>query len=679
MFRRKLLLSLLAVLAAVSVDARKINVNGSVTIKGSNEPASGASIIDANTERLITITGEDGRFNITVESDAELMFSHMTAEDHTENVNDRHILNIELMPTTNTLEEVVITARGGKSTMAAEPTDLDLEGNTLRFKTKVKIPSRMNKTDVRTIVQPAIYNVSRKHLYYLHPIVFDGWRYALTQERMDDWNKAIDPLTPYQQIKTDNRGETTIYILDSLFVDNPKDDFMGIILTSLEDYNRIAYTDTFEIARGTVNPFRFLNYTVTPVPLTEERFIPTPEVELRDTKGEVNLVFPVGKSNLDLSLGNNAAELSSLIGEFKKIEASPDMALKGFAINGFASPDGRRERNQQLASARMKSALETILQNIDPSLRRNAEVSSHADVATWEDVVTLLRADGLNDEADKVQKIIDESPNADYQSARMTRLPFYKSFLAEKYLPRLRRVNYNITSSIYRPLTDEEIEELYNTNPSELTKYQFYRYYSKRQGEDREKALRLAVAKYPDFTAAATDLSEIMLNRGEDPTPILEDFFVDPKKWNRLPESMRLNMGIASMAAMRYSQADSILSTLDDTPQTHKAKIYSAAQNGRYLDVVEEISEDSPLNEVLVLLAAKNNNFAWEKAKKLGDSAIEQYVKAIAANRLDKYLEAGVYLNNAIALDPSLREIAKIDGDVVDLLEETDITNSDEE
>ena len=137
-------------------------------------------------------------------------------------------------------------------------------------------------------------------------------------------------------------------------------------------------------------------------------------------------------------------------------------------------------------------------------------------------------------------------------------------------------------------------------------------------------------------------------------------------------------MGIACMDAMRYSLADSILSTLPDTPDTHKAKIYSAAHNGRYMDVLDEINEDSPLNEVLVLLASKNDHFAWEKAQKLGNSAVELYVKAIAANRLDNSVDAGKYLDRAIALDPSLLEVAKIDGDVIDLLVENEITHSDE-
>ena len=680
MIAKKLLLAGMALFAVVSASARPINVSGLITVKDTNEEASGASIIDANTNKLVGVAGEDGRYNITVDSDAELIFRFLGAEEQKEKVKGRHILNVELMPLTTYLTEVAVSAKGGKkATMSVDPTDLDLDGNTLHFKTKVKLPKHMMNADRRLIVQPAIYNVTKNHVSYLKPVVLDGWHYAATQERMYDWDKSRDSLTVSQQIRRGSKeSDNILYVLDSLYVANPKDDFIGYVISSLEDYNKVLYRDTFEIARGTVNPLRFLNYSVVPQSVKEDKYFPTPEVELRDTKGEMNLVFPVGKSKLDLSLGNNSAELNALIAEFNHIHNSPDMSLKSFSINGYASPEGRYETNQALAEERMRSAMETVTSSIDPSLRRNAELTSYASVAPWEQVVVMMRADGHDNEADKVQDILYNLKNNDSRSIQIAKLPFYRSLIVEKYLPRLRRVNYNITTSVYRPLNDEEIADLYNKNPKGLTKYQYYRYYTSKQGEEREKALRQAVETYPDFVVAATDLAEIMINKGENAVPVLEPFFEDQSKWNRLPEATRLDMAIAYMKEMQYAKADEILETLYDNNETHKAKIYAAAQNGRYQDVIQEINEDSPLNEVLLLLATKNNHEAYEKSKGLGNSAVEMYVKAVAANRLNNYEEATVLLNKAFELDPSLRETAKVDGDVLDLLEDNDTNNTDE-
>ena len=76
------------------------------------------------------------------------------------------------------------------------------------------------------------------------------------------------------------------------------------------------------------------------------------------------------------------------------------------------------------------------------------------------------------------------------------------------------------------------------------------------------------------------------------------------------------------------------------------------------------------VNEVVILLALKANDQAWRKASKLGGSAEEEYLKAVAANRVDEYMAAVSHLENALRLKPELKEIAKIDGDLIDLMEE---------
>lgn len=677
MNRSRFLLTFMMVLVVFTAGARKINVNGLVTLKGTNEPADGASIIDATNKKFLCITRPDGRFSIQIDSEGELLICYMGTQEVTVPVGGRHVMELQLMPVPKTLDEIVVTAKSKNSTLVTEPTDLDVVGNTLRLKTKVKLPSKMFDTSRRLIVQPAVFNVTNKRLTYMKPVVFDGWRYAVTQERMKDWDKSRDSLTAYQQVKTKGM-DNTIYLLDSINIKNPKDDFIGYIMTSLEDYNKVVYTDTFEVARGTVNPLRFLSYQLAPTTLTEDFFRPMPEVELRDTKGSMNLLFPAGKSKLDLNVGSNESELNALIQEFAKIADNPDMSLKSFTINGYASPEGSLKNNKVLAEARLKAALDAVLSKIDPALRKDAKISTNANIVPWSEVARLLREDGKTEEADKVDEIIRKMKDEDARGWAISRLPFYRKLIVPDYLPRLRRVDYNIMVSVYRPMNDEEIAQAYSANPKGLTKYQYYRYYTLQNDSVKEQALRNALAKYPDFVAAATDLSYIMINRDEDASAMLEPFYKDSKKWNKLPESLRLNMGIASMKGMRFNEADEVLAPLTDSPLTHKAKIYAAAQAGRFAEVMDEINADSPLNEVLMLLLMKRNNLAWEKSRLLGNSAVECYVKAVASNRLDNYMEAQIFLEEAFRQDPSLREIAKVDGDVLDLLEATETYDNNE-
>ena len=44
---------------------------------------------------------------------------------------------------------------------------------------------------------------------------------------------------------------------------------------------------------------------------------------------------------------------------------------------------------------------------------------------------------------------------------------------------------------------------------------------------------------------------------------------------------------------------------------------------------------------------------------------------------MDSYLDAIVHLENALRLDPSLREVAQVDGDLTDLLEDVEDMSDD--
>ncbi|EJX09905.1 hypothetical protein EVA_01986 [gut metagenome] len=80
-----------------------------------------------------------------------------------------------------------------------------------------------------------------------------------------------------------------------------------------------------------------------------------------------------------------------------------------------------------------------------------------------------------------------------------------------------------------------------------------------------------------------------------------------------------------------------------------------------------------------MLLAMKRNEEAWQQLQHMPiKTAKEYYVKAIAANRLENINEAMIYINKALELDPTLIEIARVDGDIIDLLPDEQKIKSDE-
>lgn len=140
-------------------------------------------------------------------------------------------------------------------------------------------------------------------------------------------------------------------------------------------------------------------------------------------------------------------------------------------------------------------------------------------------MVALLRRDSLFSEADQVQSIINRSSNIDVQSARIRRLPFFRSVLEARYLPKLRQVNYVMNYTIFRQLTLDEIRNLYAADYKKLTRYEFFTLYrSENDAVKRDTIIRQALEMYPSFMIAANDLAADLINRGESDPQLLEPF-----------------------------------------------------------------------------------------------------------------------------------------------------------
>ena len=662
--------------AALPAVARDINVRGIVT-NSKGEPLQGVCIYDVDTDRLLTSTNEEGKYLVIIDSDGKLAYSILGMEDTEIPVEGRLTIDVTLTSSSITLDEVLVKAKGKLKVVAPEPTDIEIKGNYAYIKTRIKVPHRLFGSSTRLIIQPALYNVTTSKMWYLKPLVFDGRRYNITQDRMLDFNLAADPLTPYVTVQQhSSRKDDMIFWNDSIYLDNPDQDFHCDMLMAMENYNRVFYRDTTTISRGTVNPMRFFQYKLIGSEVTDSAFYPTPEMQMRDTRGDVMLTFRVNDARLDMEQGNNRQEMNSILTQLRRVEDDPDAALKSFYIYSTSSPEGNYNKNVELSKRRMKSALDLIMENLSATTRRYMEVKSGASVESWETLVTMLRADSLTTEAEAVSEVLAKYPGQpDIQSVRIRRLPFYASVISERYLPRMRKVSYEFLTSQYRYLTDDEIAELYKTKPETLSRFEFFRLYRyvAKTPEEKETYLKKALEVHPKFVVAATDLAELRLGRGQADYDLLEKFVKPdntPGRKKKLPEETILNHIAACLATHHYLEADSLAAELPDTPRFHKAKIYTDVFNGRYEGAMQEVAAESPINEVVILLALKANDQAWRKASKLGSSAEEEYLKAIAANRVDEYMAAVSHLENALRLKPELKEIARIDGDLIDLMEE---------
>ena len=655
--------ALIFLLSGVDIIAQNLRVAG--VVRGNNEERlAGVTIINKETKKVVGLTDEDGKYSVIVPVNGILNFTCLGYDGQEIKVKGRQIIDVVLVSTAVKIQEVSVVAKI-KNKVIFEPSEIEVVGNYFHLRTRFKVPAEMFSSNTRLIVQPTLYNITRKKGVLLKPVVTDGREYTLTQERMYEFDLKNDPLEPYiRKSEMTKNGELVAYH-DSAYIENLKEDFRADIRLSLENYNRILFTDSFQIARGLVNPLRFFEYKLKAKDITDERYFPKPELQLRNDRGEVELSFLPGKADINDRDPKNASELAKLRERLSSIETNPDAKLQTFSILGVSSPEGPHDKNLVLAKKRMDLAVNRILSHLNKETLDFLKIQTGSKVETWQTAIEMMRRDSLFGQAQDLQNIVNKYPDSpDKQWRAIIRLPYYRSVIVPHYLPLMRRVEYNFDYSIYRFLTDAEIKELYLKDYKQLSRHEFWRMFEIAESdEEKETIYKQALEVYPKFMLAANNLSALYINQGRPDDSILESFISKDA-----PEEVLTNQAVALLSNWKYEKADSVVSLIPDGVSSEYLKSVTRALNGNYEEALATFGQEGGINEVVLLLALKRNDEAWEKAQNLPETARSEYVKAIAANRLDKVMDAINHIEKAFELDPSLRDVAKVDADVMDLL-----------
>lgn len=666
---RKTVVPVVCLFTSMSLCAQnpKLEITGNV-MDDDGQPAMSIVIRDKTENgEVYGITDYDGNFKIMADPTTSLHLSGLTYAPKVVKLKGKQRINVVVSFDSQQLDEVVVVAKRITNKLTPEPTDIEIVGNQYIIHPKVKIPKGMFKPNCRVVVQPTLVNITRNTQRLFRPAVVTGKEYGITLERMMEFDLTRDPLHPYYEKSKRVDGNEVIAYADSLYLDNPDDECRCDIFMYLVSYRKTTYQDTVVIAKGTINPMRFFDFNIGAKKITDEKYIPRPKKQLRGDKGQVNLTFLINSAKIDYSDANNAVELDKMKEKLSHIDNDPNSEFMTFSVSAISSPEGPYQSNLKLAWKRANTAKETILGYLNRGtvMAMQDSISLDARVDTWERVAELMEKDSLSGEG--VREAIEKCPNdMTAQYRHIIRLPNYRSVIFNDYLKRLRRVEYSFSYSVMRLLNDEEIQQMYRKNYKDLVQYEFWRMYvNAGTTEEREKICRQALEVYPKFMLMANELAVILIDRKEPDVNLLEPFISD-----KAPQELLCNQIITLLDDRNYTRADSIASLLDDSPITADVKAIAGAFNGNFQAAYDRFASRGGINEVVLLLALKRNEEAFDKTDELPDEALTYYLRAIAANRLDKITDAFANLKKAFAADPKMKDIARIDGDVTDLLQQ---------
>ena len=657
-----------------------IRVQGKITDISTGEPISAVNVIVNG--YVVAYSDIDGNYNCTVSRSAEITFYSGQYEETKVKVDNRQVINVQMQMLTIELNEAVVTASYGKTTVYVAPTDLQIVGDHFVLKTSVRIPKRQFDSNSRFIFQPTLYNATLKDTSFFRPVVIDGENYHINHQRYYSFGDSNDKLADYVVTNELNQTDHIYAYKDSLYIaptdfdhDYKSDCYIGINGLFRKETSRFGgktdYSDTLTIARGTINPLRFLDYNIEPQDLTDTTFIPKPEMKLLMDAGVSKINFVLGQAKVDENDPESVQNIQSIKQKIQAIINNEFATLKSIEIAGYASPEGSYRQNLALAKDRTELILKDVARSIDPSIAKYVELTATSVVEPWSKVADLLR-----DSDPELAGYIDElvytySDTHDRIIPHMRKHKKYRSTLLNETLPSLRKVEYTLNYSEFRKLKDHEIWDRYNKKTEEISRYEYWRLIDTAPDSlTRYNLINESLEHYPNFTYVANELAVQLIKNDSLNLDILK-----PSLGKNAPDPVIYNQALIALGAREVAMADSLARLLPTDEKSAYLKSITAAMAGDFETAYPMISERGGLNEILLLLCMERNATAWAKCNELttfpqyNQNAKFWYIHAVCANRRDDIFTAMTSLEMALGLDPELEEIARLDSDAMDIIE----------
>ena len=183
-----------------------------------------------------------------------------------------------------------------------------------------------------------------------------------------------------------------------------------------------------------------------------------------DANTTSNIDFKVGKSNIDLSLGNNRRELGRIRRTLAALLENETYLLDSIIVTAYASPEGREGLNWRLSRSRSESIsryLDDQIKVLQDSLDRNRSI--HYDQSgrrirhervnipfksrfrgeNWDRLDILVDKDDYLTEGDKSRyELLRRVPDLDGRDELLAREKFYP-YLRDHLYPKLRTVAFD--------------------------------------------------------------------------------------------------------------------------------------------------------------------------------------------------------------------------------------------
>ncbi len=329
-------------------------------------------------------------------------------------------------------------------------------------------------------------------------------------------------------------------------------------------------------------------------------------------------------------------------------------------INSYASPEGSYDFNEKLAQKREKNTTSLVENQLKKDkISEFGELTSSFTPEDWEGFEKLVEKSNIQDK-DLILSVLRMYPDPQQREREIRNLSSVFDELADQILPQLRYSRVMAQINVLGK-SDQELVELYNTNPKKLTeeemlyvatltddnmkKMDVYNTAAEIHSKDYRTFNNLGMTQY-----IAGDYAGAKAN------------FEHARRLNPAAKEPEMNLGLISMLAHDYAKANEQIGAAAGVPESADAMGVYYLSQGDVQKAINSFGDAKTNNAALAHILARNYTTAQEiLAKVSAPDATTSYLKAIVAARTNN--ESGVLSNlrNAVKADSALLARAKSD------------------
>ena len=356
----------------------------------------------------------------------------------------------------------------------------------------------------------------------------------------------------------------------------------------------------------------------------------------------------------------DAPDYVDLNKRLQEANAAANQEIAGVNINSYASPDGSLAFNTQLAEKREANTTKFMENQLKKDkITEFGELTSSFTPEDWEGFQELVSKSNIQDK-DLILSVLKMYKDPEQREKEIRNLSSVFDELADQILPQLRYSRIQASINVIGK-SDEEMIQLFNTDPSKLTEDEIL--YVATLTNDNTRKMQVyqkATEIYPNSYRAFNNLGMTKYEAGD--YAAAQSAFEKAKRLDPSSKEVDMNLGLVQLLNGNYSKANELLGAAAGVPETADALGVYYLTQGEVAKANNAFGNAKTNNAALAKILAKDYSAAQSVLSAVPNpDATTYYLAAVIGARTNNESAVLSNLKKAVSMDSSMLKQAQND------------------